>query len=105
FENQTGDARFAALGAMTADWITEGLSRLSSVQVVDARTALATGEVVRNIPKLLRARDDSRALAEETGAGVLVTGTIYKDSTAAGATLRFQTKILDLDSTGNAVVR
>src|SRR5438874_7111486 len=90
FDNQTGDPNLTSLGAMAADWIAEGLSRLSSIEVVDARTALATGKVVEAIPRIFRSGDRSQAMAEETGAGVLVMGNFYRDSGPAGAMLRFQ---------------
>ena len=80
FDNQTGDATLASLGAMTADGVSEGLSRLPNLEVVDSRSTMISQEVVRRIPKLLREKDDARAAAEEAGAKVLVTGSIYRDA-------------------------
>jgi serine/threonine-protein kinase len=95
FANETGDPKLSALGALAADWIADGLSHLASLEVVDARSAAAAGEVVHTIPRLLR-KNDQRSLAEETGSGVVITGTIYEDSSAKdGAVLRFQAKVLD----------
>jgi TolB-like protein len=91
FANETGDPRLASLGAMAADWLSRGLTGLGGLEVVDARTAAVTGEVVDRIPWPLRARDRGRALAEETGAGLLVSGVIYRD----GDSLRVQARMSD----------
>jgi TolB-like protein/tetratricopeptide (TPR) repeat protein len=76
FKDETGDARLAALGALAADYITEGLSRLGSLQVVDTRTATQSGDFLSRIPRILRPNDD-RALGQETGAKVVIAGTYY----------------------------
>ena len=95
FANETGDPKLAALGSLAADWIADGLSHLASLEVVDARSAAAAGDVVHAIPRLLR-NNDQRALADETGSGVVIAGTVYRDSTAAeGAVIRFQAKVID----------
>jgi tRNA A-37 threonylcarbamoyl transferase component Bud32/TolB-like protein len=94
FSDETRDASLAPLGALTADYLTEGLARLSSVEVVDRGTAAQTGELLRHIPRLLRAADD-RALGEETGAKVVVAGSYYR----FGDSLVFRARILDA-STG-----
>ena len=52
-ENETGDASLGPLGAMAADLITEALSRVGSLEVVDVRTAAVTGEIVSAIPRVL----------------------------------------------------
>ncbi len=93
-ENQTGDTAVSALGAMAADLITDALARVTSLEVVDVRTATATAEVVGAIPRLLRPSDDARALAAETGSKVLVTGSYFRDAD----TLRFRVKVLDAES-------
>ncbi len=96
FENETGDPKLAPLGSMAADWVAQGLTRAGGLEVVDARTTQVTGEVVDRIPWPFKSRDRGRALAEETGAGILLSGTIYKD----GDTLRIQAKMSDV-ATGN----
>jgi tRNA A-37 threonylcarbamoyl transferase component Bud32 len=77
----------AALGGMIADYVAQGLSALPNVEVVDSRTAMLTAEVVDRIPKILRTGDNAVALAEETGAGVLITGHVHRvgDSLIADA--------------------
>ena len=92
FDNQTGDTTLDALGAMAADWIGQGLAAVPGIEVVDPRTALATHEVVQRIPWPLRTRDQARAMAQEVGAGTLVSGAVYRE----GDSLLFQAKITDL---------
>ncbi|HXG71154.1 MAG TPA: protein kinase [Gemmatimonadaceae bacterium] len=91
FENETGDPRLASLGQMAADWLAQGLTSVGGVEIVDARTALVTGDVVDKIPWPFKSRNRSRAVAEETGAGIVLSGRIYRD----GDTLRIQAKMND----------
>src|SRR5207245_1638207 len=44
----------------------------------DARTALLTSRVVERTPALLRRANRARALAEETGAAIVVSGSYYR---------------------------
>jgi len=76
FENRTGDARFDLLGFMAADWVTEGLQETGGVDVVPSSTALAA---VRFLQARSDASDPVRALARETGADLVVSGSIYRD--------------------------
>ena len=92
FDNQTGDTTLHALGALTADWIGQAVSRVSGMEVVDPRTALVTQKVVQRIPWPLRTHDETRAMAEEVGARTLVSGTIYRE----GDTLLFLAQISDV---------
>jgi len=92
FDNETGDTTLDALGAMAADWIGQALAAVPGIEVVDPRTALATHEVVRRIPWPLRTRDQARAMAQEVGAGTLVSGAVYRE----GDSLLFQARITDL---------
>ena len=93
FRNETGDPKLEPIGALVADYLSEGLARLGSLQVVDAGTAAATDALIRRIPRLLRSSED-RALGEETGAKVVVAGSYYLD----GDTIRFRARILDAES-------
>jgi serine/threonine protein kinase len=93
FRNETGDRKLDPLGALVADYLSEALARLGSLQVVDAGTAAATDAMIRRIPRLLRSSED-RALGEETGAKVVVAGSYYLD----GDTIRFRARILDAES-------
>jgi TolB-like protein len=88
FENRTGDARVDPLGFMAADWITEGVQRTAEVDVVPAVTALAA------VTKLHQAKaplDLVGGLAGETGARLVLTGAIYRESTD----LIFQAQLAD----------
>ena len=91
FANETGDPKLASFGAMIADWIGEGLTRLPNLEVVDSRTTMISGQVVKQIPKLLREKDDARAVAQETGAKVLITGSVY----ASGDQLTLRARVVD----------
>ncbi len=95
FEDRTGDPKLASLGAMTSDWIAEGLARVSQLEVVDANSAAISSEVVKRIPKFLRTRDDARAVAEEAGAKVIVSGAVYR----SGDSLTLRARVVDA-STG-----
>jgi TolB-like protein len=97
--NETGDARLNALGPMASDAITAALSQLSSLETVDARTVAATANVVEQIPRPFRGRSTPRAIAAETGAGVLVTGSYF----LVGDSVQFRTRIVN--SASGAVVQ
>jgi TolB-like protein len=77
FDNRTGQAKQDALGFMAADWITEGLQRTGTVDVVPTVTALAAA---RSMQAASDTADPVRTLARETGATLIVSGTIYQDS-------------------------
>ena len=94
FANEATDLRLASLGQLLADNLTTGLSRLASLDVVDAQTALLNGEVVRRIPRLLRS-DEDQALGAESGAKVVVSGKYYQ----VGDSLYISARIMDA-STG-----
>jgi TolB-like protein/tetratricopeptide (TPR) repeat protein len=91
-ENETGDTTLDALGVMAADWVGQALARVPGTEVVDARTALATREVVTRIPWPFRTRDQARAMAQEVGAETLIEGSFYRD----GDSLTFQSRIVDV---------
>lgn len=93
FSNETGDPHLTPLGSEAADWIARGLARSGTLRVVDARTVAITSEVVRQIPWPWRGRDKEKALAHETGAGILISGRFYRDAD----TLRFQTNVIDVN--------
>jgi serine/threonine-protein kinase len=93
FENQTGDSSLARLGAMAADWITQGLQQTGFVDVVPAGATLPLAKD----GAATRAGRDVRALkslGRATNASYIVNGTIYLD----GDTLRFQPQIMEMSS-------
>lgn len=75
FDNRTGDQAKDAFGLMAADWITEGLERTGAVDVVPTPTALAASRVADSAA----GADPVRILSRETGANLVVTGSIYRD--------------------------
>jgi DNA-binding SARP family transcriptional activator/TolB-like protein len=78
-DDETRDAALGAFGEMAADWTTQELMRDAELDVVDARTAVATARIVERFPRLLRAGDRAIALARETGAGTVIAGRYYRE--------------------------
>jgi DNA-binding SARP family transcriptional activator/TolB-like protein len=83
FENRTGDAALDPVGRMAADLIRHGLLHTGLVDVASpaAPAAMAASG----------GADPVRALAEETGAGLVIAGAYY----LAGDSLRFQAQLTD----------
>ena len=91
FENQTGDASLDQFGHMAADWITQGLSRIPTVETVPTSAARQAEQATLR-EKAPGARPDPlRALAEATGAGIVVSGSYY----VQGPTLQLQARVTD----------
>jgi tetratricopeptide (TPR) repeat protein/TolB-like protein len=80
-KNETSDPSLDALGRMGSDWITEGLHRTGVVEVVPSPMAIQASRYVDGQMELAlkegRLLDPLRAIAEETGAGTVVSGTYY----------------------------
>jgi TolB-like protein/tetratricopeptide (TPR) repeat protein len=93
FSNETGEQHLTPLGSMAADWIAQGLARTGRLNVVDARTVAITSEVVSRTPWPWRGRDEGKALARETGSGILISGRFYRDANM----LRFQANVIDVN--------
>jgi len=89
--NQTGDTSLTGLGTLAADWIAQGLAGTTQFEVVDSRTSNIAGRIVKRIPSILRDRNLAVALAEETGAGTVVSGDFYQD----GDSLRVLIRLTD----------
>ncbi len=93
FVNETDDASLDPVGRMAADWITEGLSRIEGIAVVPGTAVLAM-ERARE-PIVADAAADPRAgmiaLARETGATIVVSGSYYR----TGGTLHLQARVTD----------
>ena len=85
FENLTGDPQLDMVGRMASDWLTQGVARAESVEVV---SSMAVTSAMADAPRGTNAVD---RLARATRASVVVTGTIY----AQGDSLRFQTSVVD----------
>jgi tetratricopeptide (TPR) repeat protein/aminoglycoside phosphotransferase (APT) family kinase protein len=94
FENQTGDPALDPLGRMAAEWISQGLTQTQLVNVVPSGSVLygvparpANGAATTSAT----APDRVRALAEATGAGLIVTGAYYRQDDS----IRFQAQVTD----------
>jgi tetratricopeptide (TPR) repeat protein/predicted Ser/Thr protein kinase/TolB-like protein len=90
FENRTGDPRLDPLGRIAADWISEGLAHIESLQVVPGAIALETS---RETPRATTApsSDPLQGLAALTGAGLVVSGAIHLE----GSELRVRARVTD----------
>ncbi len=90
FENRTGDATLDYFGSMAAEWITQGLSEVPSIETVPLTAGLLGGQPTLAVAA--RPGEDAvNALARETGAGTVVTGAFYLD----GEHLRVQSSVID----------
>ena len=89
FENQTGDSSFTRLGAMAADWIAQGLTRTSLVDVIPPSTSLwATRTGADDGPP------DPVVLARESAARFVVTGSVRR----VGDSARVEPRVIDASS-------
>lgn len=91
FDNRTGDASLDVLGDMAADWIIQGLQQTELVQVIDPTSALVASRAVAEETGRLAGKERAAALAERSGAGVVVVGAVYRQ----GDSLHFQTQLVD----------
>jgi DNA-binding SARP family transcriptional activator/tetratricopeptide (TPR) repeat protein len=90
-DNRTGDPALDGIGEMVADWITQGLSRATVIDVMTPSAALASMRHVRHLMAESPAIDPIRALANETGAGIVVSGSYHRMRDS----LHFQVQIAD----------
>lgn len=91
FENRTGEPALAIVGRMTADWITDELARVG-LEVVPRSYAAVVVEASTSVDSARSPRQDpALALAQATGAGILVSGEYYLN----GATLQIRAKVMD----------
>ncbi|MBC8089864.1 MAG: hypothetical protein H7Z40_21605 [Phycisphaerae bacterium] len=91
--NRTGDAKLDALGMMASDWLSRGLSRVPSVDVVEAgglylRGRTQTGEAV-----------DPIEMARANGASIVVAGNYYYQN-ASRDSITFSTQVIDVKTGG-----
>jgi len=80
----------SALGAMAADWIVDGLSRIDGVQVVPLTAVLASAAADSRDSVRVATERWSR-IATELGAGVVVRGTVYRE----GGNVHLQVQLLE----------
>lgn len=91
FDNQTGDPSLDPVGRMAADVITGALTRTNVVEVIPLTTTLRVVERFEADPEAAPGDDLAQAMARETGARYVVTGTYYRE----GSGLRLQAQLLD----------
>jgi tetratricopeptide (TPR) repeat protein len=80
FENRTGQSTLDPIGAMTADWVVQGLANTGLVEVVPTTAALAASRVLRGSQRRENGRDEVALLMKETGAGIVVSGAYYQQA-------------------------
>jgi DNA-binding SARP family transcriptional activator/TolB-like protein len=88
FENQTGDPDLDHFATMVPEWVSQGLVETGLVQIVPTNTVRAT-IASGSTPRTGVASPVFLAL--QTGAGIVVSGSYYRD----GVQIRFQTQIID----------
>jgi TolB-like protein len=79
FEDLSGDSTLAPLGRIAADWLTQALARRGGLEVVPGA---GTGHLQPA---------DIRALAAQTGAGTVISGTYYRE----GDSVFFHVQVID----------
>ena len=92
FENQTGDKSLDPLGRMASDWITQGFSQTGMAEVVPTMTILQFSSVMNSEAGASQARGQPFSLAQEIGAGIMVSGAYY----LADEEIQFHTSITDV---------
>ena len=89
FTNLTGDPALDPLGRVAADWITQGLAQTGVVDVVAPSDLLSSSNVAAKERSAAEGPEPLASLGEQTGAGIIVSGTYYRD----GETLRFHPRV------------
>ncbi len=92
FENQSGEPELATFGGIAADMITQGLME-AELEVVPSPSARGAWDYVQVGIAEGRVRSPVRALAEETGAGIVVAGTYYR----MGDSIMIQSYVTDAE--------
>jgi TolB-like protein len=85
FTNRTGDPALEQFGSMAAEWITHGLARTPTVEVVDVGTVYVQGRTANG------QLTDPLALARQNGASSVVAGSYY----LSGDTLAVRSTVID----------
>jgi serine/threonine-protein kinase len=93
--NETGDRRLDLLGSRVGAWITDRLSRIGGVEVVTSATTVPAWHHRRARPDTTDGPERVEALAAETRAGTLVTGSYYRGDSG---TVEFHVEVTDANS-------
>jgi DNA-binding SARP family transcriptional activator/TolB-like protein len=92
FENKTGDRQLDPLGAMTADWITDGLSRTGLVSVIDPGTAFFAARDAQERAGSISGNSTAvKAISLATDADIVTTGDYFRK----GDSLEFHARVTD----------
>jgi tetratricopeptide (TPR) repeat protein len=91
FRNATGDPSLDLVGERVGHWITQGIQQ-AAIPVTPWDQALQSWEYVQTETEAGRVRDPVGALAEETGAGTVVSGAVYL---VEGDSLEIQMNVTD----------
>lgn len=91
-ENRTGDSTYDAVGALTADWVTEGVQGTGLVTVVDPLAALALSRQHAADAPADRGLDRAAAMARDARADVVVWGAVYRKADS----LVFRAQVTDV---------
>jgi len=91
FENRTGDPHLDTVGAMSADWIIQGLSETGIVRVIPLATSLAYGRQPGRRSAAGGEAEERTWLGKELGAGTVVSGAYY----LSGGVLQVQATVYD----------
>jgi DNA-binding SARP family transcriptional activator/tetratricopeptide (TPR) repeat protein/TolB-like protein len=92
FENRTGDPTFDLAGAMTADWVTQGLQQTGLLDVVDPTVAVQTSRPRAADSTGLTGPGRAVTVARDVGATLVVSGAIYRQ----GDSLYFRAHLTDV---------
>ena len=90
FDNRTGDRSLDPLGELASDWLARTLLE-AEFEVVDSRTSATLTRMIARLTPAGTAHDRAAALAAQTGAATVVTGSYYRQ----GDSLQFEANILD----------
>jgi len=94
FENLTGDPSLEPIGRMTADWLTQGLSQTGLIEIVPSSSIFAVTAGMEDEGITMAGPSGVRAVAGETGASLVISGTYYK----VGSDIQFQAQVTDVPS-------
>jgi serine/threonine protein kinase/tetratricopeptide (TPR) repeat protein len=93
FENRTGDRNLDTLGVMTADVLTQGLSRTGTISVALNPTVGLGAGTLPGPAVTAGAGSPIESLARQTRAGLVVAGAYYLE----GQTVRFEPRLVRAD--------
>ena len=89
--NRTGDSTLTSIGAMAADWITQGIVDEGVAPTVAPLSAMAASREADSLTRRGPTGSRVRLLAEETGAGLVVAGAYDR----VGDSLAFEVHLSD----------